>query len=156
MRDWQPSYLALHASGELHDRAQRALALLEHRCRVCPRLSKVDRLSDQAGLCRVGRLAVVVQHQRLKARRRAPAWDEIQASAGRGIGDRVALASARRAASAWARRWALTYAPRDSCASPKGLPSESLQIAHASPGWTTLPPSASTRSSASATSLTVK
>jgi hypothetical protein len=29
--------------------------------------------------------------------------------------------------------WAPTYAPRDSCASPKGLPSESLQIAHASP-----------------------
>ena len=41
-------------------------------------------------------------------------------------------------------------------ASPNGLPSESLQIAHASPGCTTLPPSASTRSSASATSGTAK
>ncbi len=41
-------------------------------------------------------------------------------------------------------------------ARPKGLPSESLQIAHRSPGCTTLPPSASTRSSASARSLTAK
>jgi putative pyruvate formate lyase activating enzyme len=62
MPDWQPSYLALHASGELDDRARRALWLLEDRCRVCPRLCKVDRLSDQAGLCRVGRLAVVASH----------------------------------------------------------------------------------------------
>jgi putative pyruvate formate lyase activating enzyme len=62
MRDDEPSYLALHASGELHDRARRGLALLEDRCRVCPRLCKVDRLSDQAGLCRVGRLAVVASH----------------------------------------------------------------------------------------------
>ena len=73
----------------------------------------------------------------------------------RALGSGVAPASAR-AASAWAPRSAPTYAPRDSCASPKGLPSESLQIAHASPGWTTLPPSASTRSNASATSLTAK
>jgi putative pyruvate formate lyase activating enzyme len=62
MPDWQPSYLALHASGELRDRAERALALLGDRCRVCPRLCKVDRLSDQAGLCRVGRHAVVASH----------------------------------------------------------------------------------------------
>jgi putative pyruvate formate lyase activating enzyme len=62
MDDWRPSYLALHASGELQDRAQRALALLEDRCRVCPRLCKVDRLRDQPGLCRVGRHAVVASH----------------------------------------------------------------------------------------------
>jgi putative pyruvate formate lyase activating enzyme len=62
MRDYEPSYLALHASGELHDRARRALALLEDRCRVCPRLCKVDRLRDQPGLCRVGRHAVVASH----------------------------------------------------------------------------------------------
>jgi putative pyruvate formate lyase activating enzyme len=62
VHDWQPSYLALHASGELHERVRRALGLLGHRCRVCPRLCKVDRLSDQAGLCRVGRHAVVASH----------------------------------------------------------------------------------------------
>jgi putative pyruvate formate lyase activating enzyme len=60
--DWQPSYLALHASGELRDRAQRALGLLDGRCSVCPRLCKVDRLADRPGLCRVGRHAVVASH----------------------------------------------------------------------------------------------
>jgi putative pyruvate formate lyase activating enzyme len=62
MSGYEPSYLALHASSELDDRARRGLALLEDRCRVCPRLCKVDRLSDQAGLCRVGRHAVVASH----------------------------------------------------------------------------------------------
>jgi putative pyruvate formate lyase activating enzyme len=63
MRDLEPSYLALHQSGELHERARRALTLLgETRCRVCPRLCKVDRLHDQPGLCRVGRHAVVASY----------------------------------------------------------------------------------------------
>jgi putative pyruvate formate lyase activating enzyme len=63
MGDWRPSYLTLHATGELEDRARRALALLgETRCRVCPRLCKVDRLADHPGLCRVGRQAVVASH----------------------------------------------------------------------------------------------
>src|SRR5215211_6006217 len=56
----EPPYLALHRSGELADRARRALALLGgERCLVCPRLCKVDRLADQPGLCKVGRHAVV-------------------------------------------------------------------------------------------------
>src|ERR671930_2134503 len=63
MRDYEPSYLALHASGELENRARRALSLLgTARCGVCPRLCKVDRLADQAGLCRVGRHAVVASY----------------------------------------------------------------------------------------------
>jgi putative pyruvate formate lyase activating enzyme len=62
MYEHQPSYLALHASGALQERAVRALELLQNRCRVCPRLCKVDRLSDQPGLCRVGRHAVVASH----------------------------------------------------------------------------------------------
>jgi putative pyruvate formate lyase activating enzyme len=62
MTDWEPSYLALHESGELRERAQRALELLGERCLVCPRLCKVDRLADQPGLCRVGRQAVVASH----------------------------------------------------------------------------------------------
>ena len=41
-------------------------------------------------------------------------------------------------------------------ANPNGLPSESLQIAQRSPGWTTLPPSDSTRAKASARSPTSK
>jgi putative pyruvate formate lyase activating enzyme len=60
--EWSPPYLALHASGELAERARRALALLEGRCLACPRLCKVNRLADQAGLCRVGRHAVVASH----------------------------------------------------------------------------------------------
>jgi putative pyruvate formate lyase activating enzyme len=59
MGAFEPSYLALHGSGEPHERAQRALAPLADRCRVCPRLCKVDRLGDQLGLCRVGRPPVV-------------------------------------------------------------------------------------------------
>jgi putative pyruvate formate lyase activating enzyme len=62
MADRDPSYLALHASGELGARAARALALLEGRCLVCPRLCKVDRLADQPGLCKVGRRAVVASY----------------------------------------------------------------------------------------------
>ena len=62
MTDWEPSYLALHRSGALAERAARALELLDGRCRVCPRLCKVDRLADQPGLCRVGRRAVVASY----------------------------------------------------------------------------------------------
>jgi putative pyruvate formate lyase activating enzyme len=62
MSEWEPPYLALHASGELHERARRALELLQGRCLVCPRLCKVDRLADRPGLCRVGRHAVVASH----------------------------------------------------------------------------------------------
>jgi putative pyruvate formate lyase activating enzyme len=62
MTDWEPSYLALHRSGGLAERARRALELLEGRCLVCPRLCKVDRLADQPGLCKVGRRAVVASY----------------------------------------------------------------------------------------------
>jgi putative pyruvate formate lyase activating enzyme len=62
MADRDPSYLALYESGELSARAERALALLEGRCLVCPRLCKVDRLADQPGLCKVGRRAVVASY----------------------------------------------------------------------------------------------
>jgi putative pyruvate formate lyase activating enzyme len=62
MTDREPSYLALHRSGELRERAGRALALLGGRCLVCPRLCKVDRLADQPGLCGVGRRAVVASY----------------------------------------------------------------------------------------------
>jgi putative pyruvate formate lyase activating enzyme len=62
MSEWQPPYLALHASGELRERARRALKMLQGRCLVCPRLCKVDRLADRPGLCRVGRHAVVASY----------------------------------------------------------------------------------------------
>ena len=63
MSAFEPAYLALHRSGELAERARRALALLgPERCVVCPRACKVDRLTDRPGLCRVGRRAVVASH----------------------------------------------------------------------------------------------
>ena len=57
-----PSYLALHRSGELMERAQRALGLLRAPCRVCPRLCSVERLADERGLCRTGRDAIVASY----------------------------------------------------------------------------------------------
>jgi putative pyruvate formate lyase activating enzyme len=50
-----PSYLALHKSGELAERAERACYLLES-CIVCPRKCKVNRLDDERGYCRTGLL----------------------------------------------------------------------------------------------------
>jgi uncharacterized Fe-S radical SAM superfamily protein PflX len=53
-----PAYLALHASGELACRVERALASLQS-CRVCPRDCDVDRLADRYAFCKTGRHAVV-------------------------------------------------------------------------------------------------
>jgi putative pyruvate formate lyase activating enzyme len=57
-----PSYLALYRSGELAERAARALERLAAPCRVCPRECSVDRLADEPGLCRIGRYALVASH----------------------------------------------------------------------------------------------
>jgi putative pyruvate formate lyase activating enzyme len=59
---WRPAYLDLGAE-EIARRARESLGLLGvERCRVCPRLCKVDRLDDAKGLCHIGRLAVVASH----------------------------------------------------------------------------------------------
>jgi putative pyruvate formate lyase activating enzyme len=58
----EPTYLDLHRSGELEQRAARALELLGSPCRVCPRLCSVDRLAEERGLCRIGRHAMVASH----------------------------------------------------------------------------------------------
>ncbi|MFQ6096234.1 MAG: radical SAM protein [Armatimonadota bacterium] len=52
------SYLRLHESGELCRRAQQAISMLAS-CAVCPRECRVNRLEDETGFCRTGRLAVV-------------------------------------------------------------------------------------------------
>ena len=54
----EPAYVALHRRGELQRRAAEATAKLAH-CQVCPRDCGVDRLADEAGICRVGRYAWV-------------------------------------------------------------------------------------------------
>jgi putative pyruvate formate lyase activating enzyme len=57
-----PAYLSLSAV-EVAARAEAARRLLgPDRCRVCPRLCKVNRLAGQRGLCAIGRQAVVASH----------------------------------------------------------------------------------------------
>ena len=53
-----PSYLALHANGELLRRKDAALERLSG-CDLCPRHCGVNRLAGERGFCRTGRLAVV-------------------------------------------------------------------------------------------------
>ncbi|HNS83397.1 MAG TPA: radical SAM protein, partial [Methanolinea sp.] len=54
----RPSYLRLLETGELERRVDAAVALLSS-CRVCPRECGINRLHDEAGYCRSGRLPVV-------------------------------------------------------------------------------------------------
>jgi putative pyruvate formate lyase activating enzyme len=58
---WRPSYLDLPPA-ELDDRIAEAHELLGPRCVVCPRGCKVDRREDVAGLCAIGRHAVVASY----------------------------------------------------------------------------------------------
>jgi putative pyruvate formate lyase activating enzyme len=53
---------ALLSRVELERRASQAHDLLGERCVVCPRGCKVDRRADAAGLCAIGRQAVVASH----------------------------------------------------------------------------------------------
>jgi putative pyruvate formate lyase activating enzyme len=57
-----PTYVELARSGELDRRVAEAHELLGPRCVVCPRACKVDRRADVAGLCAVGRHAVVASY----------------------------------------------------------------------------------------------
>ncbi len=57
--DFEPAYLRLHRTGELAERARRAVARLEA-CDLCPRACRVDRTRTVEGaVCRTGRRAVV-------------------------------------------------------------------------------------------------
>ncbi|NCC24619.1 MAG: radical SAM protein [Deltaproteobacteria bacterium] len=55
------SYLRLFASGELERRARESVARLED-CRLCPRSCGVDRLAEEEGFCRTGRLSRVASY----------------------------------------------------------------------------------------------
>lgn len=57
-REFVPVYLETYRNGALHTKLNEAMELLRS-CQVCPRNCKVDRLENQAGLCRTGRLARV-------------------------------------------------------------------------------------------------
>ncbi len=58
---FEPAYLRLYESGELKDRAARAIESL-HSCEVCPRNCRVDRLAEKFAVCKTGRYAVVSSH----------------------------------------------------------------------------------------------
>jgi putative pyruvate formate lyase activating enzyme len=51
-----PGYVELYESGELARRAERAVASLAS-CVACPRNCRVDRLADEAKVCKIGRHA---------------------------------------------------------------------------------------------------
>ncbi len=73
-----PSYLRLHASGELAARAQAARETLTH-CTLCPWRCQVDRLAGEMGFCRSGAVA------RIASWNRHP-WEEPPISGTRGSG----------------------------------------------------------------------
>lgn len=57
----QPSYLKLSSSGELARRAGRAYAAMST-CNLCPRNCGVNRLRNEMGFCRTGKIAKVASH----------------------------------------------------------------------------------------------
>jgi putative pyruvate formate lyase activating enzyme len=54
----RPAYLALLETGDLRRRMEEAVSLLAD-CRLCPRNCGVNRLADETGFCRTGRLAAI-------------------------------------------------------------------------------------------------
>jgi len=73
-----PSYLLLHASGELAQRIKRAYATLKH-CTLCPRNCGVNRLAGTRGYCRAGAEPVVASWT-------AHPWEEPPISGSNGSG----------------------------------------------------------------------
>jgi len=68
----EASYIAAYRDGRLHEAIRRA-SLWMRKCTLCPRLCKVDRMSDEKGYCGTGRRAVVASFARTAARS-APWW----------------------------------------------------------------------------------
>jgi putative pyruvate formate lyase activating enzyme len=67
-----PGYIRLYESGELAERANRAVLALGS-CQVCPRNCRVNRLEDRFAVCKTGRHAVVASYFPHFWRRRLPA-----------------------------------------------------------------------------------
>jgi putative pyruvate formate lyase activating enzyme len=57
----EPSYIALCETGELKERIDRALALMES-CTLCPHQCHVNRLEGEKGVCRTGKRARVASY----------------------------------------------------------------------------------------------
>lgn len=61
MSDFQPLYLETFEKGLLKKKAETAYKVLKS-CVVCPRNCKVDRLSDELGICKTGKNALVASY----------------------------------------------------------------------------------------------
>ena len=61
MSGFSPTYLTLYRSGELRQRANDALATLDH-CTLCPRACGAERASGKTGTCQIGRFARVTSY----------------------------------------------------------------------------------------------
>lgn len=57
----EPAYLKCHREGELTERVEKALSLMES-CRLCPRSCGVNRLQEERGFCETGRKARVASY----------------------------------------------------------------------------------------------
>lgn len=57
-RDFEPAYLELHRTGELWQRARKAVERLEA-CKVCPRDCEINRLENKTAACKTGRYSIV-------------------------------------------------------------------------------------------------
>ena len=55
---FQPGYIKLYKSGELKKRVEKTVNLMKQ-CQICPRRCKVNRLENEKGICKVGRLPMV-------------------------------------------------------------------------------------------------
>jgi putative pyruvate formate lyase activating enzyme len=61
MSDFQPSYIQTFEKGLLKEKVEKAYKLLKS-CILCPRKCKVDRLSNELGLCKTGKSAIVASY----------------------------------------------------------------------------------------------
>jgi putative pyruvate formate lyase activating enzyme len=58
MSDFQPSYIKTFENGLLKEKIKKAYKILKS-CTICPRRCKVNRLSDERGICKTGKKAKV-------------------------------------------------------------------------------------------------
>jgi putative pyruvate formate lyase activating enzyme len=61
MNRFVPAYINTHADGQLTQKTRLAWALLKN-CVLCPRQCKINRQSDEKGICRTGKRAVVASY----------------------------------------------------------------------------------------------
>jgi putative pyruvate formate lyase activating enzyme len=61
MSDFQPSYIKTFESGLFKEKIETAYKTLKA-CIICPRKCKVNRLSDETGICKTGKQAIVASY----------------------------------------------------------------------------------------------